>query len=274
MAQGQLRRASSELSDTYERLSSGLRINHASDDPGGLALSAKLESDTRVAAVAVRNANDGISVTSIADSALTEINNTLSRMGELAAQSANTTNTTAQRSSINLEFVALGSEIDRISKTVSFNSITLLSNGRDITLQVGLDSTSNSTITIQAIRGTLDALGLAATGGSSLVYSLMTTSDAGSAYASMNALSAVQNAITSLTTTRGTIGAAQSRLSHAISYLEVVRENYAAATSKIRDVDVAEETAKMVSLQIRQQAATAVIAQANLRPQIVLQLLQ
>ncbi len=251
-----------------------MRINSASDDPAGLALASKLEADTRIASVAVRNANDGISVTSIADSALDEINNSLSRMLELAMQSANTTQTTAQRSSINLEFVALGSEIDRISRTVTFNNITLLSNSRDISIQVGMDSTSNSLITIQAVRATLDSLGLAATGGSSLVYSLMTTSDAGSAFASTNSLSAIQNAMTSLTTVRGTIGASQSRLTRALGYLEVARENFAAAASKIRDIDVAEETAKMVALQVIQQSATAVMAQANQTPRLVLELLK
>jgi flagellin len=251
-----------------------MRINSASDDPAGLALASKLEADTRIASVAVRNANDGISVTSIADSALDEINNSLSRMLELAMQSANTTQTTAQRSSINLEFVALGSEIDRISRTVSFNNITLLSNSRDISIQVGMDSTSNSLITIPSVRATLDSLGLAATGGSSLVYSLMTTSDAGSAFASTNSLSAIQNAMTSLTTVRGTIGASQSRLTRALGYLEVARENFAAAASKIRDIDVAEETAKMVALQVIQQSATAVMAQANQTPRLVLDLLK
>ncbi len=274
VAQGNLRRASNDLSKTYERLSSGMRINSASDDPAGLALASKLEADTRIASVAVRNANDGISVTSIADSALDEINNSLSRMLELAMQSANTTQTTAQRSSINLEFVALGSEIDRISRTVSFNNITLLSNSRDISIQVGMDSTSNSLITIPSVRATLDSLGLAATGGSSLVYSLMTTSDAGSAFASTNSLSAIQNAMTSLTTVRGTIGASQSRLTRALGYLEVARENFAAAASKIRDIDVAEETAKMVALQVIQQSATAVMAQANQTPRLVLDLLK
>ncbi len=274
VAQGNLRQATLDLGDAYERLSSGSRINSASDDPGGLALLAKMDADTRLASMAVRNANNGISVTSIADSALSEINYSLSRMLELATQSANTTQTTAQRSSINLEFLALGSEIDRIARTVSFNSITLLSNGRDISLQVGFDSSTNSTITIPTIRGTLDSLGLAATGGSALVYSLMTTSDAGSAFASTNALSAVQNAINSLTTVRGTIGAAQSRLTRAVSYLEVARENYAAAASQIRDINVAEETSKMVSAQVRQQAALAVLAQANQRPELVLDLLR
>ncbi len=274
VAQSNLRTSSNELSKSFERLSSGLRINSASDDPAGLALSAKLEADTRIATVAIRNANDGISVANVADSALSEVGNILNRMLELATQSANGTLVTSQRSALSSEFLALGSEIDRIAKTTTFNNISLLSNGRSFAIQVGFDSSANSQITIGAISGTLDSLGLGATGGSALVYSIISTSDTGSAYAATQALSAVQNAIGSLTTIRGTIGAAENRLSYALNYLEVARENFAAAVSRIRDVDVAEEVAKMVSLQVRQQAATAVLAQANQTPNLVLNLLQ
>ena len=273
-ARESLRRTSSALDDTYARLSSGLRINSAKDDPAGLALSAKLEADTRVATVAIRNTNDGISITSVADSALGAVSNILQGMLELSQQSANGTYTTTQRSAISLEFVALGSEIDRISRTTTFNNISLLSNSSNITVQVGLDSTTNSQITIGAVSGTLASLGLGATGGNTLVYSLITTSDTGSTYASTQALSAVQNAINSLTATRGTIGAAQSRLSQAVSYLEVARENFAAATDKIRSIDVAEEVSKEVSLTIKQQGATAIIAQANQAASLVLELLK
>lgn len=273
-AQSNLRIATTELSSVYERLSSGLRINNASDDPAGLALLSKLEADTRVAGVAIRNANDGISVTNITNSALDEVSNMLARMLELANQSANGTYTTAQRSAISLEFVALGSEVERIAKTTTFNGLNLLSNSSTITLQVGIDSTSNSQISISPALATLTSLGLAATNGSSLVYSVITTSDAGSQFASLNALSAVQNAINSLSVVRGTIGASESRLTSALRYIEVARENFAAAASRIRDIDVAEEVAKMTSLQVLQQSATAVLAQANQTPKLVLELLK
>jgi flagellin len=257
----------------YQRLSSGLRINTPADDPAGLQLADSLRSDTKVASVAIRNANDGLSLTAIADSALGEIGNMLNRMAELATQSANGVYSTSQRSALSSEFVALGSEIDRISKTTSFNSITLLSNSSSITLQVGLRGDTNSQITLNAVNGTLAALGLAQTGSSSLTFSIIATTSTASQLAAQNALSAVQLAIGSLTTTRGSLGAAESRLNTAISYLTVARENFVAAESRIRDIDVAEETARMVRLQVLQQAATAVLAQANQQPSTVLKLL-
>lgn len=273
VAQTNINRTSQELSQTFERLSSGLRINSASDDPAGLALSAKLEADGRIATTAIRNANDGISMAAITDDALTEVGSILSRMLELATQSSNGTYSTSQRSALSTEFVSLGSEIDRIAKTTQFNNKNLLSATSDTSIQVGLDGGTNSFITLTGIRGTLDALGLAATGGSALVYSLITTSDTGSTYASATALSAVRNAIDSLTSIRGTIGAAESRLNRAVGYLQVVRENYIAAANKIRDVDVAEEVANMVRLQVLQQSGVAVLAQANQTPSTVLKLL-
>lgn len=272
-AQTKVARTNDAISQTFVRLSSGLRINSAADDPAGLALATSLQADSRIATVAIRNANDGLAVTAIADSALGETGSVLSRMLELATQAANGSYSTAQRSALSLEFVALGSEIERIAKTTTFNDLTLLSNSQNITLQVGFDQTANSQITVTGVRGTLDAFGLAATGSGRLSYSIIDISTAGSTYAAANALSAVRNAINSLTTIRGTIGAAESRLSTAIGYLQVVRENYVAAESKIRDADIAEEVATMVRLQVLQQAGIAVLAQANQTPQQVLKLL-
>lgn len=273
VAQTKLARATSELSQSYERLSSGMRINSAADDPAGLALSEKLSSDARIANVAVRNANDGLSAAAIADEALSEIGSTLTRMLELSTQAANGTYTNAQRSALSSEFLALGSEIQRIASTVTFNSRTLLSNSSSMTIQVGFDSSANSTITLSGVSGTLDALGLAAAGSSALTFSIITGSETGSTYAAATALSAVRNAIDSLSSIRGVIGAAESRLSTAVNFLQVARENFAAAAGKIRDVDVAEETANMIRLQVLQQAGTAVLAQANLTPKLVLDLL-
>lgn len=271
--QTQLTRTTRDLSDTYERLSSGLRINSGKDDPGGIGLAAELEADSKVATVAIRNANDGLSLAAVADDALSEINNVLSRMLELSTQSANGTYTNSQRSALSSEFLALGSEIDRIAKTTAFNGLTLLSASNDVTLQVGLDGGVNSRIIMQAVRGTLDALGLAQSGSSSLTFSIIGTTSTASQLASTNAMSAVQAAINSLSSTRGTVGAAESRLSHAINFLTVARENYIAAEGKVRDADVAQEVANMVRLQILQQAQTAVLAQANQQPELVLKLL-
>jgi flagellin len=265
--------ASSQLSDVYQRLSSGLRINSPGDDPGGLQVADGLRADTKIASVAIRNANDGLSLTSVADSALAEIGNMLDRMAELATQSANGVYSNSQRSALSSEFVALGSEIDRISKTTTFNNISLLSNSSNITLQVGLGGDANSQITLAGVNGTLAALGLAGSGSSALTFSIISTTSTSSQLAATNALSAVQLAIGTLASTRGSLGASESRLNSAIGYLTVARENYVAAESRIRDIDVAEESANLVRLQVLEQAATAVLAQANQQPATVLKLL-
>ncbi len=273
-AANQLARTTADLSKTFERLSSGLRINSAADDPAGLALADSLRSDARIASVAIRNANDGISLTSVADAALDEIGDMLTRMAELATQSANGVYTNSQRSALSSEFVALGSEIERIAKTTTFNNLNLLSNSQNITLQVGLDGTSNSRITLTAVTGTLSALGLSSGGSGALTFSIIDNTSTLAQLASQNAVSAVNSAITSLGNIRGLLGAAQSRLDVAVNYLTVARENYIAAESRIRDADVAQEVAEMVRLQVLQQAGTAVLAQANQQPTLVLDLLK
>jgi flagellin len=272
--QTDLARTGDALSKTFARLSSGLRINSASDDPAGLALADSLRADSKVATVAIRNANDGLSIAAVADAALGEIGNVLTRMLELATQSANGVYTNAQRSALSSEFLALGSEIDRIAKTTTFNQINLLSNSSSITLQVGLDSTANSRIIMQSVLGTLDILGLAASGSSALSFSIISTTSTASQLAATNALSAVQTAINNVSSIRGTVGATESRLTHAVSFLTIARENFIAAESRIRDADVASDVAEMVRLQVLRQAETAVLAQANQNPSVVLALLQ
>lgn len=273
-AQRQLGITTLKLNKVIERLSSGQRINSASDDPAGLALADSLRLQTNIASVAIRNANDGISITSIAESALSEIGSILERMAELATQSANGVYTNEQRSALSIEFLALGSEITRIAATTTFNDISLLSNSSAVVLQVGLDGTATSQITIAGIAGTLSSLGLASGGSSALAYSLTGTTTAFAQTASQNALNAITAALTSLSSARGTLGAAESRLNSAINYLSLARENYAAAESRIRDADVAQEVAELVRLQTLQEATIAVLAQANIQPQIALRLLQ
>lgn len=273
-AAGSVNRTTNELNQVYERLSSGLRINKASDDPAGLALADALRTDTKVATVAIRNANDGISMISIADDALSEVNNVLTRMYELAVQSSNGIYTNTQRSALSSEFLALGSEIERISKTTEFNDIKLLSNSSNITLQVGFDSTTNSQISIGSVLATLASLNLSSSGNGKLTYSIIDTTTTGAAAAASTALSAVSAAIGSLSIARGVLGAAESRLNSAVNTLTMTREHLAAAESRIRDIDVAEETARLVSLQVKQQAAQAVLAQANQQPGTVLTLLR
>lgn len=272
-AQGQLNRTTQALGKTFQRLSSGLRINSASDDPAGLIVADSLRSDAKLASVAVRNANDGISMASIADEALGSIGDILQRMAELASQSSNGTFTNVQRSALASEFIALGSEIDRIAKTTTFNNINLLSSGSNIAIQVGLRGDTTSLITINSVVGTLQALGIGNASGA-LTYSINDTTTAFAAAAASSATSILSSAINTVGALRGTLGAAESRLSTAVNYLTVVRENFVAAESRIRDVDVAEEVAHMVRLQILQQSGAAIIAQANQQPGLVLALLK
>ena len=273
-AQRTLGLSTEQLGRTFERLSSGQRINRASDDAAGLAIADSLKASQRVATVAIRNANDGISTIAIADSALGEIGNVLSRLAELAEQSANGVFSTPQRSALSNEFVALASEIERIAVTTQFNGVTLLSGGSALTLQIGFNSGSTSQISFTGVQGTLNALGLATANSSALTYSIQaaTVSDAQSA--SRNALDAINSAISSLASTRGTLGATESRLQVAINSLSVARENFAAAESRIRDVDVATEAAELTRLNILQQAGASVLAQANQQPSLALSLLR
>ncbi len=271
-AQRNLGQTTTALGETFQRLSSGLRINSAKDDPAGLILADNLRADARLASVAVRNANDGISITSIADAALGEIGNILSRMAELAEQSANGVYTNTQRSAMSSEFLALGSEIQRIAISTEFNGVNILSNGSNISVQVGIDGTANSRVTIEGVSGLVADLGIGNASGA-LTYSIISTSEAGSTNAATNALSAISTAISTLGSTRGKIGAAESRLGYAINVITVARENFIAAESRIRDADIAQEVAEMVRLQVLQQAGTAILAQANQQPAAALALL-
>ncbi|MCB0324957.1 MAG: flagellin FliC [Bdellovibrionales bacterium] len=273
-AQRRLGDSTGQLRQSFERLSSGLRIVRARDDAAGLAIADNLRADQRIASVAIRNANDGISLISIADGALGEISNVLTRMAELSEQSANGTLSSTQRSALSQEFVALGSEIERIANTTSFNNLQLLSGGAAVSLQIGFDSGGNSQIQFSGVDGTLAAIGLASSGSSALTFSLNAAGDnAAQQAAALSALDAVKLAISSLVSNRGTLGAAESRLSVAVNNLQVARENFASAESQIRDVDVAEEAARLTRLNILQQAGAAVLAQANQQPALALALL-
>jgi flagellin len=273
-AQRRLATATEGLSRTFERLSSGQRINRASDDAAGLAIADNLRAQARVGAVAIRNANDGISTIAIADSALGEIGNVLSRLGELAEQSANGVFSVTQRSALANEFVALSSEIERIATVTEFNGVKLLSGNNNLVLQVGFNSGSTSQVSFQGVQGTLQALGLATAGSSVLTYSINGSTISEGQSASRLALDAINNAISSLASTRGTLGAVESRLNVAITSLTVARENFLAAESRIRDVDVATEAAELTRLGILQQAGAAVLAQANQQPSLALSLIR
>lgn len=262
------------LQRTFERLSSGQRINRASDDAAGLAIADALKANQRIGTVAIRNANDGISSIAIADGALGQIGSVLSRLAELAEQSANGVYSTTQRSALQNEFVALGSEIERIAVTTEFNGVTLLSGTASIVLQVGFNSQSTSQIILNGVGGTLNALGLAGANRSALTYSINASTSAEAQSASRLAIDGINGAILSLSVQRGNLGAVESRLQVAINNLSVARENFAAAESRIRDVDVATEAAELTRLNILQQAGASVLAQANQQPQLALQLLR
>jgi flagellin len=262
-----------KLANAFNKLSSGYRINRGADDAAGLAIAESLKSQSRIASQAIRNTNDGISTIAIADGALGEVANILSRLAELASQSANGTLSTSQRSVVSNEFTALSSEIERIAAVTEFNGIKLLSGANTITIQVGTGSSASSQIGYVNQLATLQGIGLGNAQGA-LTVSLNADTNDSAATASRHALDAVYSAIYSVGAARGILGGIESRLSTAIANLGVARENLIAAESRIRDVDVAEEAANLTRLNILQQAGTSVLAQANQLPSLALQLLR
>lgn len=248
---------SGALSKSMERLSSGLRINRASDDAAGLAISEKLSSQVRGLNQAIRNAQDGISLIQTAEGALNETHNILQRMRELAVQAANGTLSNDDKAAIQQEISQLIKEIDRIADTTEFNTMKIL-NGTagTITFQIG----ANAGQTIDVVLDSMRAASLA-------VNSIDVTANANAAVTSLDA------AIKTVSTERAKLGGYQNRLEHTIANLGVASENLQAANSRIRDVDMAQEMMNFTRLQILQQAGTAMLAQANMAPQAVLRLL-
>lgn len=272
-SQRRLETTSASLQKVYERLSSGRRINSAADDPAGLTIADRLNVDQRLASAAIRNTNDGMSTIAIADSGLEQIGNVLGRLAELAQQSANGVYSPSQRSALDIEFAALGSEIDRVATTTVFDGIGLLSGGTAIVLQVGLNETSTSQIRVEAVTGTMKALGLSSDSNVQ-VYSLNGSSAVEGTSSSRNALAAVNRAIGSLSALRGQLGSGESRLRTAVANLGAIRQNYAAAESRVRDTDVAADAAELTRLNILQNAGASILAQANQVPSLALSLLR
>ena len=260
------------LAVSVERISSGLRINRAADDAAGLAISEALRSDIRALRQAVRNANDGISLINVTEGALNEQSSILIRLRELSSQASTGTVGSTERQTIQLEFDALRAEIDRIADTTAFNGQKLVdgslastaSSGSQILIQVGLDSGVDSRINLNT------QVNLTAVNASSLLIAELSLTTAAGA---LTALDVINNAISSITQSRGKVGAVQNRLVRTISNLSISVENLQAAESSIRDADIAEEVAVLTRNQILVQAATAMVGQANLIPQSVLQLL-
>ena len=252
-----------ELSTAMGRLSSGLRINTASDDAAGLAISEKLRAQVRSLAQAQRNANDGISLLQTAEGALNEISEMLIRMRELGMSSANGTLGTSERASLNQEFDALRAEIDRIAAVTEFNGTTLIdgSLSAGATFQVGIQNLSNDRIAVTLGSAQTTAIGISA------AVSLTSMTGARSA------LTVIDAAISAVTTRRGDIGAAQNRLLSTINAVSAAHENLSAANSRIRDADIAAESTVLARSQVLMQAGAAILAQANQLPGMALSLI-
>ena len=249
------------MSKAMEQLSTGKRINSAADDAAGLAISNKMTAQVRGLNQAVRNANDAISMIQTVEGATNEVTNMLQRMRELAVQSVNGTNTDADRTALQAEFSELSSEITRISNNTEWNGTAVGSLSQDFSFQVGANSGQLITVGFKDIDG---MTGMSTVGSASIA-------SAGSATTAIGTLDTALSAIDSY---RGTLGAKINRLTHAADNLTNVATNTAASRSRIQDADYAKSTTELARAQIIQQAATAMLAQANQQPASVLSLLQ
>jgi flagellin len=268
IAQKNLNNTNNILTKSVERLSTGLRINRAADDAAGLALSTTLKAQIRSINQASRNANDAVSLLQTAESGLSQMSNITLRMRELAEQAANEVLGDTERGYLNDEYLALKSEINRISDVTEFAGKKLLDgtiSGSGVNFQVGFQNTANDRLNVAMGDTDAEALGLNTAG----------AADIATADSAQSALSVIDaSAISVLSNRRGDIGAVQNRLEYTISNLAAAAENFSAANSRIEDADFAAETAIYVKNQILVQAGTAVLAQANILPQAALTLLQ
>jgi len=258
-AQRNLFRTNNALNTTFQRLSSGFRINSAKDDAAGLVISNQLSAQIVSLNVAIRNAGDGISIAQTAEGALQEVTNLLLRGREIAISAASGQNSTDARAALNAEYTAIGAEISRISTDTEFGGQVLLGSAATFAIQVG--KVSGDTITVTTVD--VSAVGTAITGG-----------NLSSAANASTALGVIDTQLTSVDTARGNLGAQQNRLSSTISNLQNVVENVSASRSRIRDTDFAAETANLAKNQILQQAGLSILAQANASNQSILSLLQ
>jgi flagellin len=268
-AQRHLSSSQSSLATSMQRLSSGLRINSSKDDAAGLAIAQRMNAQVKGMNVAIRNANDGISLSQTADGALAQVGDSLQRMRELAVQARNATNSSSDKDSLNKEFQQLQSEIGRVLGGTTFNGKAML--GADATkmdFQIGANTTADDTVSITTVNMTTDSKITAVTGTSASIGSAATAGAIGSV------IDNIDKAIDDVNDTRATFGASESRFDSIISNLQSGVENQSAAESRIMDADFASETANMSRAQVLQQAGTAMIAQANQLPQQVLTLLR
>ncbi|WP_238558430.1 flagellin domain-containing protein, partial [Pseudomonas syringae] len=257
--QKNLGRASDALSTSMTRLSSGLKINSAKDDAAGLNIATKINSQIKGQTMAIKNANDGMSIAQTAEGALQESTNILQRMRELAVQSRNDSNSDTDRVALNKEFTQMSSELTRIAQSTNLNGKNLIDGSAStMTFQVGSNSGASNQITL-TLSASFDANTLG-------VGSAITIVGSDSAAAETNfsaAMAAIDSALQTINSTRSDLGAAQNRLTSTISNLQNINENASAALGRIQDTDFAAETAQLTKQQTLQQASTSVLAQAN-----------
>src|SRR5688572_4583061 len=263
-AQKNLQRSSTALNASFDRLSSGLRIVTAADDAAGLAISESMSTQIRSFTIAERNAQDAVSMVQTAEGALAEVHSIMGRLRELAMQAANGSYTSTDRGFLDTEYQALKAEIGRIQESAKFNGKELLANDvSTIQFQIGLNNTQSDQLSLS-----FGGVGLTA-----IVTSANFISGS-SISAALAALSTIDATLTTVSTQRAKYGATMNRLNITISSIETMRLNLSAANSRIRDVDVATETAALARNQVLSQAGVTVLAQANQLPQLALNLLQ
>jgi flagellin len=263
-AQRSLNMSQSSLSVSMQRLSSGLRVNSAKDDAAGLAIAERMQTQVRGMNVAVRNANDGISLSQVAEGAIGKVTDMMQRMRELAVQSANATNGVGDRTNLNAEFRELAGEVARTLTATRFNGLAVLAaDAGTLTFQVG----ANTADTVDIVTADLSTAAevVAVTDAASEILSVATA---------QTAMTNIDTALDRVNAERALYGASQNRFEAVISTLQVSSENQSAARGRIMDADFAAETANLSRAQILQQAGTAMVAQANALPQQVLRLLQ
>jgi flagellin len=265
-AQRNLGTTQSMLATAVQRLSSGLRVNSAKDDAAGLAIAERMNAQVRGMNVAIRNANDGISLAQTAEGALGQVGDMLQRMRELAVQSTNATNGSSDRTNLDSEFQQLADEIDRTLAGTQFNGLAILgASAGSMTFQIGAGTSSNDTLGVSTTRLDNNASITAVTGA---------TSDITTAAKATTAITNIDTALDLVNGQRATYGAIQNRFDAIISTLQVSSENQTAARSRIMDADFASETASLTRAQVLQQAGMAMLSQANATPNSVLALLR
>ena len=268
-AQGNLSGTQKDLSLAIQRLSTGLRVNSAKDDAAGLAIANRMDAQARGMNVAVRNANDGISLAQTAEGALGKVTDMMQRMRELAVQAANAANTSADRTSLNAEFTQLAQEVDRTLLSTRFNGQAILAGSAGgLQFQIGANNATTDQLTVTTTNMSTAATITAVTTATTAVIT-------GTTAANANAMiTALDTALDTINSERATYGAVQNRFEAVIANLQISAENQTAARSRIVDADFAKETASLTRAQILQQAGTAMLAQANSAPQGVLSLLR